>query len=102
MRPSLRSGLIFAAVMVTKPQSVRFSSSTISLTSRLTSSETRSIRWLLMAIVAQGKGRAGDTACIIPRLSSAVGRLSYGLQTCRDFFDRVTLQDVAFQDSREI
>src|ERR1017187_4454600 len=55
-----------------------------------------------MVIMPQGERRAGDITWIIPCFVLRVGRLSYGLQTRSDFFDRVTLQDVAFLDSREI
>src|ERR1035441_9907800 len=55
-----------------------------------------------MVILARGNRRAGDTTWIIPCFVLRVGRLSYGLQTRGDFFDRVTLQDVAFLDSGEI
>src|ERR1035441_158664 len=55
-----------------------------------------------MVILARGNRRAGDTTWIIPCFVLRVGRLSYGLQTRGDFFDRVTLQDVAFLDSGKI
>src|ERR1035437_970668 len=55
-----------------------------------------------MVMMAQGKRRAGNTTWIIPCFVLRVGRLSYGLQTRSDFFDRVTLQDIAFLDSGEI
>src|SRR6266404_6592689 len=55
-----------------------------------------------MVMIAQGRIRPGDTTCIIPCFVLRVGRLSYELQTRSDFFDRITFQDVAFQDTGEI